>query len=476
MTSGPNTRETVRKVYEFALNHIGQDKEATEIWTDYIQFLKAGESATTWDYGHKMDSVRKAYQRAVQIPMDDVKRIWEEYQEFENNLNKITAKKFISDLSVAHMQARTVLNQLQEHLTVLFPPLPPPKVKGPSIYIPRATTLSAGEKALVGRWRIYFKWEERNLLELEEKDRATLRTRVQGVYSKAVVRMRFFSEIWYMAYVWNINHSNDQSLLEAKRKDKKNEALSLLERGIEANPASFLLNFAYAEAQEASKKFGDVHTSFTKFLEVLRKELDELASRVNFSPPSSQESAVAVDRTDARVGWPDAGSASQVSSFNSQTSEGQPPKNKELVERRTEYGLAWIVYMRFARRAENLKSARAIFGKSRRDRWTPWQVYEAAALMEYHCTKATDVAMRIFEKGLENFSNEAEFALKYLGFLISINDDSNARALFERAVNSFSPERARPIWERWARYEYQFGNLEAAHILEKRMSYAYPNG
>ncbi len=53
---------------------------------------------------------------------------------------------------------------------------------------------------------------------------------------------------------------------------------------------------------------------------------------------------------------------------------------------------------------------------------------------------------------------------------------TDARALFERAVNSFSPERARPIWERWARYEYQFGNLEAAQILEKRMSDAYPNG
>lgn len=37
-----------------------------------------------------MDAIRKAYQRAVQIPMDNVKRLWEDYQEFENNLNKIT--------------------------------------------------------------------------------------------------------------------------------------------------------------------------------------------------------------------------------------------------------------------------------------------------------------------------------------------------------------------------------------------------
>lgn len=43
--------------------------------------------------------------------------------------------------------------------------------------------------------------------------------------------------------------------------------------------------------------------------------------------------------------------------------------------------------------------------------------------MEYHYTKATEVAMRIFEKGLETFPDEVEFALRYLGFLISINDN-----------------------------------------------------
>ena len=39
-----------------------------------------------------MEAIRKAFQRAVQIPMDDVKRMWEDYQEFENNLNKITVR------------------------------------------------------------------------------------------------------------------------------------------------------------------------------------------------------------------------------------------------------------------------------------------------------------------------------------------------------------------------------------------------
>jgi cleavage stimulation factor subunit 3 len=55
-----------------------------------LLFLTRNQAATTWEDGQKMDAIRKAYQRAVQIPMDNVKRLWEEYQEFENNLNKIT--------------------------------------------------------------------------------------------------------------------------------------------------------------------------------------------------------------------------------------------------------------------------------------------------------------------------------------------------------------------------------------------------
>lgn len=52
----------------------------------------------------------------------------------------------------------------------------------------------------------------------------------------------------------------------------------------------------------------------------------------------------------------------------------------------------------------------------------------------------------------------------------------DARALFERVVSSFPAEKARPIWDRWARYEYQFGSLEASQLLENRMSGAYPQG
>ena len=39
-----------------------------------------------------------------------------------------------------------------------------------------------------------------------------------------------------------------------------------------------------------------------------------------------------------------------------------------------------VMYMRFGRRSEGVKSFRGIFGKARRDRWIPWEVYEASGV------------------------------------------------------------------------------------------------
>ncbi|KAG6336073.1 hypothetical protein ID866_3020 [Astraeus odoratus] len=471
VNTSPSSREAVSRAYEFALNRIGQDKDSGEIWYDYIQFLKAGETNTTWEEQQKMDALRKVYHRAVQIPLENVEKLWSELETFENGLNKITAKKFMSDLSPSHMQARTVLRQLQRHLGPLFPPPPPSSSSRPSIYLPPTPIFNAAERALVGAWKTYLKWEENNPLEFEEKDKATLVARVQLVYRKAVIRMRYYSEVWFMAFVWT------------NTVGKQEEALNILKAGMEANPASFLLHFAYAEMQEARKEYAEVNTTFDKLIDRLRVQLEELESRVNsntssFSSDASARTVPTSVPSAATPGLADNnGTLSNNSSFATQSADEKPPKSKELQERRSEYGLVWIMYIRYARRAHDLKTFRAVFAKARKDRWTPWEVYEAAALMEYHCNKdgGLGVASRIFEKGLESFGDEIEFVLRYLGFLISVNDDNNARALFERVIATFNPEKARPLWERWARYEYQFGDLEAAQKLEKRISEVYSN-
>ena len=48
LNSGPDAREIIRKAYDFALNHVGQDKDSGDIWTAYIQFLRSGEVCDTY--------------------------------------------------------------------------------------------------------------------------------------------------------------------------------------------------------------------------------------------------------------------------------------------------------------------------------------------------------------------------------------------------------------------------------------------
>ena len=139
-----------------------------------------------------MDALRKVYHRAIQIPLDNVERLWQELEAFETSLNRITAKKFMADLSPAHMQARTVHRQLVNHVGAIYPP------NSPEIFLPSLPKFDASERALVGKWKAYLKWEEGNPLEIEEKDRSILITRIQGVYRKAVIRMRYYTEIWFV--------------------------------------------------------------------------------------------------------------------------------------------------------------------------------------------------------------------------------------------------------------------------------------
>lgn len=144
-----------------------------------------------------MDALRKVYHRAVQIPLDNVEGLWQELETFETNLNRITAKKFMADLSPAHMQARTTLRQLTNHLNALYPLTPPPSAGArPEIFLPSLPTFNASERTLIGKWKAYLKWEESNPLEIEEKDKSVLISRIQGVYRKAVIRMRYYTEIW----------------------------------------------------------------------------------------------------------------------------------------------------------------------------------------------------------------------------------------------------------------------------------------
>jgi len=86
-------RKVVTETYEFVLQVIGQDKDAGQIWQDYIQFMRSSPEqvgGTTWQDQQKMDLLRKVYQRAICIPTQAVQSLWKEYDAFELGINKQT--------------------------------------------------------------------------------------------------------------------------------------------------------------------------------------------------------------------------------------------------------------------------------------------------------------------------------------------------------------------------------------------------
>lgn len=156
------------------------------------------QNSSTWEEQQKMDMVRKAYQRAVQTPLDNIEKLWSDYESFEVKLNRITAKKFMSELSPAYIQARSVGRDLTKHVAALYPSEAPLAANSkPELSLPTVPSFTIPERQLVGKWKAYLKWEESNPLMIEEKDKKDLHNRIQLVYRKALVRMRFYPEIWY---------------------------------------------------------------------------------------------------------------------------------------------------------------------------------------------------------------------------------------------------------------------------------------
>jgi cleavage stimulation factor subunit 3 len=152
--------------------------------------------------------------------------------------------------------------------------------------------------------------------------------------------------------------------------------------------SSFVLNFAYCELLETRGDNEAVHNIFDKLLNNLSAELETIEARVKADSPNSSQNVSGnlqpnvsngniIPNNGPTPGITNAGIESKDSSFETRNSD-IPPKSDALAERRADYGLVWIMYMRFARRAESLKSSRAVFSKSRKSRFTPWEVYEAA--------------------------------------------------------------------------------------------------
>ncbi|TIA89122.1 hypothetical protein E3P99_02198 [Wallemia hederae] len=450
-------RQIVIKAYEFAISHVGQDKDSGEIWLAYIKFLKDGSATNTWEEQQRMDALRRTYQRAVVIPISTLEAIWREWDSFEGSLNKVTAKKFLADKSPAYMTARSALRELR---SLTDAPINLFHIDGT---LAKRPSWTERERQVLSAWKRYLTWEESNPLELD--DEAAKHSRISYAFKKALVFMRFYPEIWYRAYV---SH---------KSMGREDEALALLKQGSEANPESYLLSFARAEAEELLHNYKEAHDVLNRLLAHIidgAKEVENGILRqqaeLNNQLPAIEQQAVAAQSAGENEGEVREKRRQAESEIETKKQAISKAKAKDIEEACRGAGLTWVMKMRLARRSEGIKAARVVFKEARTSPYCTWQVFEAGAMMEYHSSKDASVATKIFELGLKRFAGEIDYVLKYLDFLININDEGNARALFERIAPSLPADKARPLWTRWAAYEYYYSDLASALKLEQRMA------
>ncbi|KAH9811625.1 hypothetical protein DFH28DRAFT_1084886 [Melampsora americana] len=448
------SRTIIISAYEFSLNHIGIDRESGSIWIDYISILKAGEASGTWQEQQKMDSLRKVYQRAVCIPLNNIEQLWKDYDAFENQMSKMTAKKFLADKSAQYMAARAALRDMKTLTDNLLRPKVPVKPNWKRIEDHRS----------LEQWKTYLQWEEKNPLELTDK--AALNARIQYAYRQAAMHMRFYCEIWYL-----FGH-------HLRKMEKTEEALLTLHSGLTANSTSMVLTYAIVEIQETLKNYSVCTEAFKALIDHYHSEIDEINKTIEKEiahgiPIIESKTANGVDHeVTHELTEEEQQRARQEEELRTNVTSLYKPKIDELREAAAS---VWITEMRFARRTEGIKPARAVFTRARKSPYLTRHVFEASAMMEYHWNKEASVATKVFDLGLKSFSEDVEYVLNYLDFLISLNDDSNARALFEKTISKISTEAARPLWHRWAAYEYIYGDSTASHKLDARISENFPD-
>ena len=486
--SSGKARQTVSQAYDFVIDNIGLDKDSGKIWAEYIQFIKFGPGTVggnQWQDQQKMDQLRKAYQRAICVPISNVNTLWKEYDQFEMGLNKLTGRKYLSEKSPSYMSAKSA-NTALEHITrglnrTNLPRLPPaPGFDGDQEFMEQ-----------VEIWKKWVAWEKSDPLDLkDDKDQPGLyQKRILYVYNQALMALRFWPEMWVDAAQWCFDN-NITTVENGVPKDGNANGMDFLTRGIEANPESVLLAFKLADHIESTYPIEENDESKIAFGEAVRvpydRVLDTLYAMVkNLKEKEAAQVAKLQQMTAAQESNNEDGDgpADNIPKAPIEAIQKGYAAQVQLLSRMISF--VWIAVIRAMRRIQGKGAINAPLGGMRkafhdaraRGRLTS-DVYVVVAQLEWNIYK-DPAGGRIFDRGAKLFPEDENFALENIKHLHSKDDHTNARVLFETVVNRLTqkPEnvhKTKILYQYFHKYESQFGELAQVIKLEKRMAELFP--
>ncbi|ORY58753.1 uncharacterized protein BCR38DRAFT_352545 [Pseudomassariella vexata] len=480
------SRQVVSQSYEFVLDNIGQDRDSGHIWQDYIQFIRSGPGqigGNSWQDMQKMDVLRKAYQRAICIPMANLNTLWKEYDQFELGLNKVAGRKFLQERSPSYMSARGANTHLDNIIRGLqkttLPRLPPASgFDGERDYLEQ-----------VELWKKWIAWEKDDPLVLKNDEPDTYRSRILHVYKQALMAVRFWPEMWVDAAEWCFENN-------IVSKDGKDAGLEFLVEGVAANPESSLLALKHADRIESTHPTGEgedgkealglaVRAPYDKVLDTLYDMVKKLKdnevaviAKIENDPSLAITNDAEYDEDEGEV--LDRTSKETIKKDRIKTVQDGFAVQIQMLSQQISY--LWIALVRAFRRIQGQGKTsggvRAIFMEARKRGRLTSDVYVAIAHIEGDIYQ-DPVATKIFERGAKLFPEDEHFMVAYLKHLHSKHDTTNARVVFSQTVKRFKekPELApklKPLYAYFHGYEAKNGELAQIKDLEKQMAEAFP--
>ncbi|CCF55473.1 hypothetical protein KAFR_0A00350 [Kazachstania africana CBS 2517] len=419
ITGGHEARSVVIKAFELVLEKCAvYEPNSGQFWNDYLNFLENWKPFNKWEEQQKIDMIRKLYKRMLSVPFNNLEQMWGKYTAWEQEINNLTARKFIGELSPDYMKARSLYKEWSNVTKGLkrVAPLNLSTVNRNNIPQPNVP-IDAHQLQL---WLDWFSWEKENKLVLDE---SAFNNRRSYVYEQAIQFMVFTPQIWYEYSVYL---------------GTATETEQFLSYGLKANPMSLLLTFKLSESYELANNVDKIKNTYETTINAVMKYYNQLKQ--------------------------------QQSSDNIELDE----KINHVKEQLT---YIYCIYMNTVKRISGLTAARSVFGKCRKLKNNlNHNIYIENAYLEFQNQNDYKTACKVLELGLKYFHSDGIYINKYIDFLIMINKSSQIQTLFETSIEKITDlGHLKVLFKKMISYEAKFGNLNNAASLIKRFTEKFPN-
>ena len=486
MQTGDTTQayRNINSTFDFALKSVGADKDSGSLWIEYINFLKTGPGTvggTGWQDSQKMDTLREAYGKALCVPTSALLSLWKEYESFEMGISKINGRKSMQERSPDYMTARSAFQQLQ-NLTKNIDRTSRPRLPPALGFVG-----DLEYQQQISLWRAWIQWEKEDQLVLKDEKPDAFLDRIVFIYKQALMALQFWPEMWYDAAEFCFANGRDE------------QGTAFLNQGFTANPESALLAFKIADRLEttttsdnntdpgAKDRMKTVRAPYDKVLDALYEIEKKTEARMHVDLQRLENASTISQQADGE----------ELNASNISEKKAALEEQLNVIRAGTQVHLdmlgniishVWIALMRSTRRIQGKGQSgdkgpagfRTIFNEARkRGKLTP-EFYVESAHIEWNCYRDA-TGTKILERGVKLFPNDGYLPLEYIKHLISKDDTTNARAVFETTVSRFtsngtaaSMAKAKPLFLFFHDYESKYGELTSIVRLEARMKEFFP--